>query len=352
MKNKKDPMPSLNKRKKRIRKISIFTLAFISLFSFYSYKANKIKKAYDNLDISFTTIKQIEYGTANYNPLNLVENVKDGTIKNYTKTIDTKKVGVQEIEFEITNGDIVKKVNVSVEVKDTKAPNINLNSKEVNVYLGDNFDIKSNISSVNDVIDGEIPYKEEKTDKLNYTVTTDFDNTKVGNYNVEINAVDSNGNKNTDSYKINVINKPTLPTTKIEKNEVYSNNPSSVDTSSVIAAANSLIGSKYTSGGTSPTNGFDCSGFVQYIYNAIGKSISRSSSTQANDGFAVSRENLQPGDIIIWSTLSNNRPTHSSVYAGDNTIIHAINSSRGVQKSDLNYWENHGGGHIVTIRRV
>ncbi len=61
---------------------------------------------------------------------------------------------------------------------------------------------------------------------------------------------------------------------------------------------------------------------------------------------------MQPGDIIVWSTKSNNAPTHTAIYVGGDTMIHAANPRTGVIQSSVSYWESHGGGHIATIRRV
>ena len=131
---------------------------------------------------------------------------------------------------------------------------------------------------------------------------------------------------------------------------VYSNAPASVDTSSVLNAARSLIGTRYTSGGQSPETGFDCSGFTSYIYGVTGTSISRSSSGQLSNGFAVSEADMQAGDIIIWANDGSDYASHSSVYTGNGTIIHAT-SNRGVQESNLEAWKT-WGQHIIGIRRV
>ena len=130
----------------------------------------------------------------------------------------------------------------------------------------------------------------------------------------------------------------------------YSNREPSVDTSSVVNAAYSLLGTRYTAGGSNPSTGFDCSGFVSYIYGVIGTSIGRSSSAQLGNGSAVSESDLQPGDIIIWANNGSSSASHSSIYAGDGTIIHAT-SNKGVQQTNLSSWKN-WGQHIIGIRRI
>lgn len=135
-----------------------------------------------------------------------------------------------------------------------------------------------------------------------------------------------------------------------EASSNYSNVEASVDTSSVVNAAYSLLGTRYTAGGTSPSTGFDCSGFVNYVYGVTGTSIGRSSSAQLGNGSAISEGDLQPGDIIIWANNGSNFASHSSIYAGDGTIIHAT-SNKGVQQTNLNNWKN-WGQHIIGIRRI
>lgn len=353
MKTKKEsvlPSSMNNKSKKmgkKTRKISLVLTTLVSMIGCFLYSEACKQLTYNSLDISFKEIKEIEYGTANYNPLSLVEDSK-GSITKYTKKVDTKKVGKQELVFEIAKNGISKKIKVNVEVKDTKAPTIALKEEEITITEGDSYDLNTNVEKVNDIVDGDLAYNEDE-ELPHYTISSDFDNNKPGTYTAYIKAVDSNGNSEEKSYQIKVEAKPVQ---KIVQKENYTNAKATVDTSSVVNAALSLIGTKYTYGGSSIETGFDCSGFVKYVYNTVGKNISRSSKSQIYDGMAVERQNMQAGDIIIWSTNSNNIPTHASIYIGDNTIVHAINSTRGVQTTNINYWENNGGGHIVSIRRI
>lgn len=335
-------LPSKNKKRKKII-ISILYL-LILITSILVYNNICIKIIYNSLNISFKEIKEIEYGTANYNALDLVKK-SNGSITKYTKKINTEKIGKQELEFEISKSGISKTITVDIEIKDTTAPTISLKNDEITITEGQTYDLNSNIEKITDNVDGDLTYN-AKEKEPRYTITSDFNNNKPGEYIVNIKAVDSNSNTKEASYKINVKAKPII------KTQNYSNKPASIDTTNVVTTALSLIGTKYSYGGNNIENGFDCSGFVQYIYKAVGKNISRSSKTQMNEGTAVERKNMQAGDIVIWSTNSNNTPTHTSVYIGESTIVHAINSTKGVQKTNINSWENGGGGHIIAIRRI
>lgn len=116
--------------------------------------------------------------------------------------------------------------------------------------------------------------------------------------------------------------------------EARSSVPSSPIGSNVVAYAMTFKGYRYVYGTNGP-NTFDCSGFVQYVYKHFGYNLSRSSSTQANDGVAVSKSDLQPGDVLIFRDTSNSRIGHVGLYIGGGEFIHASNSRTGVIVSSL-----------------
>ncbi len=87
----------------------------------------------------------------------------------------------------------------------------------------------------------------------------------------------------------------------------------------LIEVAKSYIGTPYVYGGSTPS-GFDCSGFVKYVYGQIGISLSRTSYTQANEGTYVAYENLMPGDIVCFGSGS---ISHVGIYIGDGQFIHS-----------------------------
>ena len=331
---------------------AIFLAASLSIVGVCTYNILQNNMIYENLNISFTSNKEVEYGTDNFDPRKLISEISDGALTSYTKAVDTSKVGTQKLTFEVTKDNIVKKFSVLLEVKDTNAPVITLKEKEVSIFAGDQYDLNSNIEKVMDVVDGDINYSNEDAPSSAYykIISSGFDTNTVGDYTIYIKACDNNGNISEESFLVHVVEKPVVKVEAPVQNVVYSNAPSSVDTSSVLAAARSLIGVRYTSGGTNPETGFDCSGFTSYIYGVTGVSISRSSSGQLSNGAAVSEDNLQPGDLIIWANNGSNSASHSSVYAGGNTIIHAT-SNKGVQQTDINNWKN-WGQHIIAIRRV
>ena len=103
---------------------------------------------------------------------------------------------------------------------------------------------------------------------------------------------------------------------------------------SVLEFGSRFKGVPYVYGGMSP-RGFDCSGFVKYIYAKHGYDLTRTASSQLGDGIIVSKEALQVGDLIFLRYAGEWAPaSHVGIYAGNNMILHA-SSSKGVRLSDL-----------------
>lgn len=101
----------------------------------------------------------------------------------------------------------------------------------------------------------------------------------------------------------------------------------------LLTYASTLLGCPYVYGGTSP-DGFDCSGFVQYVYKHFNISIGRSSDDQYMDGIRVEESDLQPGDILFWSSSSTATTTHSGIYIGNRQFIHSANGGVTITSMD------------------
>lgn len=354
----KEKIPSSN-RGQRYKKLNLIAnLIFISVafasVGYVQYDDFRKEELYNSLYMSFIDTKEIEYGTANYNTLGLIDNYENGEISNYTKELDTSSIGLKELKYEIAKEGVSKEYVIKVEVKDTKAPKITFKKDVVTVYTGTNYDLNSNIKSVVDEVDGALKYVKEApsvNENGYYAVASDYNKNKVGSYKVKAAAIDKNGNYVESSYTIKVIAIPTRATYRPVVGSYTG--PSSVDTSSVVNAAKSLLGYRYVYAGNNPSVGFDCSGLVNYVYRVVaGKNLPRTVGGLAYVGNAVSESNMQPGDIIIWSHRSDNVPTHASIYIGNGQMIHAANSRLGVIQSNIAYWKSNGRNKIVSVRRV
>lgn len=112
--------------------------------------------------------------------------------------------------------------------------------------------------------------------------------------------------------------------------------------SDILAEAQKYLGTPYAYGGATPS-GFDCSGYVYYVLKQVGLSPYRTPASQFNQGTAVSKEMLQPGDIVFFAGTAASGISHVGIYAGNGQFIHAPNSRSTVSYSDLSsgYWGNH-----------
>ena len=124
------------------------------------------------------------------------------------------------------------------------------------------------------------------------------------------------------------------------------------DTASDITTyALSLIGIDYRFGGNTPDQGLDCSGLIRYVFQqATGLSLPRSAREQARVGESVSKDKLQPGDLVFFNTRRF-QFSHVGLYIGDNRFIHAPSSGGAVQVVNLDnaYWQKafNGARRIV-----
>lgn len=104
----------------------------------------------------------------------------------------------------------------------------------------------------------------------------------------------------------------------------------------LLSYASQFLGTPYVWGGTSPS-GFDCSGFTQYVFRHVGINLSRTSQSQFNQGTAVSRSNLKPGDLVFFTTYGSGA-THVGIYAGNNTMINSSNGGVTYENMNNSYW--------------
>ena len=101
----------------------------------------------------------------------------------------------------------------------------------------------------------------------------------------------------------------------------------------VVRFARRLLGVRYTYGGTSPSSGFDCSGFTRFVYAHFGIALPHSSFAQFDLGRRVPRGSLEPGDLVFFDGLG-----HVGLYLGRGLFIHAPHSGTRVSIDPLGGW--------------
>ncbi|MBW3572372.1 MAG: C40 family peptidase [Gemmatimonadetes bacterium] len=121
---------------------------------------------------------------------------------------------------------------------------------------------------------------------------------------------------------------------------------------SVVAFARQQLGRRYVFGGTSPTRGFDCSGFTQYLARAFGVNLPRTAAQQARVGTEIPRDRslLRPGDLLTFGR--GGRVTHVGVYVGDGRYVHASSGRGQITESNLDRSQSNLVRAWMGVRRV
>jgi Bacterial SH3 domain./NlpC/P60 family. len=117
----------------------------------------------------------------------------------------------------------------------------------------------------------------------------------------------------------------------------------------IVDFAERFLGVKYAYGGSSP-KGFDCSGFVSYVYKNFGVELPRTSLEQSRFGEAVDKEDLEVGDLVFFKTLGSKRINHVGIYIGDGNFIHSSSGGDEVRIDTL--LSGYYNDHYAAARRV
>lgn len=390
----------------------IFTFCILLIF-YTSYENKRKQDIIDSMTITFTNIKNIEYGTKDFDfQKECIKEVKNAKIKKIS-SIDTMNIGEQKIKIVLTEKGIDKETQYFINVIDTKSPEVKFKNKSVYVYIGDEFDSKSNIEFVRDIIDGDINEndqaiednknateeynkikhedikentkiaekplsayliedtkdKEEKNLYLKncYYINSDVDTSKQGEYTVHVIAIDKNGLKTSNKYEVIVKAKErqsqnTNNNSSNRDNDLsnYKNSPSDHSSISnkgsvysVISTAQAQIGKPYVAGGRGPDT-FDCEGLVRYAYAQNGYNIGIARSA----GYSIGTDwtKAKPGDIIVQKnhvaivvSLDSSQVSSGNGYYL--TIVEAKNPTMGIKQTMMNLGPEQTIG-ILDIRRI
>jgi cell wall-associated NlpC family hydrolase len=114
----------------------------------------------------------------------------------------------------------------------------------------------------------------------------------------------------------------------------------------LITQAMDLLGVPYRRGGSTEASGFDCSGFVRYLYeNSVGQLLPRRAEEQARSTEVIDRSELKPGDLVFFNTMKR-AFSHVGIYVGDGKFIHSPRTGKAVKVDDMRsaYWQKRFNG--------
>lgn len=278
---------------------------------------------------------------------NLLENINIvGKIFSLDKEIidnlNKEKQALEEnIDILAEKQEEIKNINIE---NTKRLEELNKKKEEQQIIIDELYEKKNSVASYIEELENEliVPFVEnitnEKTiEELNNSITslnglkhqiqTDSVLRKIEDYIITAQNI--------------ILNKQGKSTIKND-NSLENSTQLSNNASSIVSYAYQFIGLPYVYGATGP-NSFDCSGFTQYVFNKFGYSLTRTTYTQVNQGSYVSRENLQPGDLVFTRGTAA-VPEHVGIYVGNGKMIHASRPGVGIIVGDIyNY---------VTARRI
>jgi cell wall-associated NlpC family hydrolase len=121
------------------------------------------------------------------------------------------------------------------------------------------------------------------------------------------------------------------------------------DGDQVVGLATQYVGARYVFGGASPA-GFDCTGFVMWVYGQFGVSLPHNEAGQLGSGPRIGPEDLQPGDVVVFANTYRAGLSHTGIYVGEGKFVHAADERHGVVVSNL--WDGYWGPRFVGASRT
>lgn len=241
---------------------------------------------------------------------------------------------IQETEAPVQETEAPQEQQTESYVEETEAPSQETEENYTPLYIQDVWETVWTTDAVN--VRADADFYATRLDTLSEGTSI----TRTGICENGWSRVDYNG---TTAY----IHSDYLTTTEPVKEEpVYDNSSSnSALGQQIVDFARQFLGNPYVYGGTSLTNGADCSGFVQSVYANFGYSLPRTCTTQSVCGRGVSVDELQPGDLIVYSYYG--EIEHIAIYSGNGNIIHASNWDTGIIETSMYY-----SGDIYCCRRI
>lgn len=258
------------KNKKIVIGVIIALLLVGGVSSYFIYDNYRITTIKNEMVITFADVKEVEYGTKDFDiKKELVQKIENAEIKDFSK-LDTSVIGQQTITFTLVKNDVKKEVKHKITVVDTKAPIIELETESKELTINDEYDFMSNIKEVEDEVDGEIKLTDnaleinkkatEEYNKLNkenitddtkvadtplkdfliediegqeekrlslkncYYIDGNIDTSTVGEYKINITAIDKNGLITNKTFNVIVKEKEVVKPTQPKQTSISNSN--------------------------------------------------------------------------------------------------------------------------------
>ena len=281
--------------------------------------------------------------------------IRINTLKQLIEKQDKNEIVQPEKEQDIPN-DI--KENVSENVSENISENIKEEENDIEItelnktgYVkADGLNIRTEPSTSSEAIHSlSFNSKIKITGEIDGWYRIDYNNQigYVSQKYVSDTKLPANTSRGDVDRTISTYSEPSEETTEENTRE---DSTSSSEGKEVVEFAKKYLGYKYVAGGSSPSTGFDCSGFTTYVFRNFGVSLNRSSKDQIKNGTAVSKSNLQPGDIVIFKNQGKTAIGHVGIYIGNGNFIHAANKKEGVVITALS--SSYYSQRYVGARRV
>ncbi|SDK13816.1 LysM peptidoglycan-binding domain-containing protein [Sediminibacillus albus] len=266
-----------------------------------------------------------------------------------SKAEDKPKKTTKASTYKVKSGDSLSKIAAkhSISLSDLMKWN---NLSTTLIYPGDVFTVSkpgSNTSKDSKTSNGDKKQEpaKEKSSVAYKVVSGDYLGKIASKYGVSVSDLKKWNNLSSDTIyvgqtlKVNGSSgdvKQETPKTEVESETVDYN------VTKLISEAKSFVGLGYVWGGSSPS-GFDCSGFIYYLYNKAGKSIGRySSDGYYNRSYYVNKPQL--GDLVFFEGTYRAGISHLGIYIGNNQFIHAESNGVKITSLDNSYWKSHFDG--------
>lgn len=319
---------------------------------------NSVKN--NTVDRNTTEENTTEKSTVENN--NIIDNtINSNTVK--SNTAEENTTGKNTVETNTTNNNTVENNTTKQNITQNKDNNENNISKEENSNLNikkgrvnvETANVREKASKSSKIIahldeGNEVKIIEEEGDWYKIT-TSKISSGYVSKQLITIFSSEVSSRSLQEKREEEIIDKKTTTKDSVKENSINEEIKTSINGEDVVSFAKKYLGTNYVLGGKTPETGFDCSGFTRFVFKNFGYSLGNVAAEQDTVGDVVERNNLIPGDLILFLSENKAKIGHTGIYIGNNEFIHAANPERGVVIDNLttvSYYNE----RFVTARRI